>query len=210
MKKIGIVGTQKEDIFGVSTQYMEWISQFGDVTILSPNAKIDKSLDLLILQGGSDINPMTYGKAPFFNLKLSNPYLDYFDKEILPKYIENKTPIFGICRGMQALNVAFGGTLKNINGHPTNYYGDRKDRKHLIKDKDKTHSVNSLHHQIIENLGTNIEAIAYHCSDKGIQKQTIEAIQHKTLPIFGVQYHPEEIYDKFAIELVNKLLTPNR
>jgi putative glutamine amidotransferase len=209
MKKIGIIGTQQNEIFGVPTKYMEWASQFGELIILSPQNNMQENLDLLILPGGGDINPMTYGKTPFYNLGRSNPYLEYFDKEILPKYIENKTPIFGICRGMQAINIAFKGTLKNINGHPTNYSGDRKEKKHYMHSLNKPNeliAINSLHHQIIDRIGTNILPIAKHCDDKGKEKQTIEAITHKELPIAGVQYHPEEINDKFAIELVNELL----
>lgn len=209
MKKIGIIGTQQNNIFGVPTKYMEWASQFGELIILSPQNDIQKDLDLLILPGGADINPMIYAKTPFYNLGRPNPYLEFFDKEILPKYIENKTPIFGICRGMQAINIAFSGTLKNINGHPTNYSENRRERKHYIYLTQKPTEllpVNSLHHQIIDKLGIDLEILAKHCDNQGNEKQTIEAITHKTLPIIGVQWHPEEINDQYAISLVNKLL----
>lgn len=213
-KKIGIIGTQTKDMFGVSTKYMEWASQFGEVVILSPHADFDPSIDLLILQGGADIDPSTYGKKPFFNLTRSNPYFEYFDNMILPDYVKNKTPIFGICRGMQAINVAFGGTLKNVYTHPTNDSDDRKEKKHFIRimivgQKDEVVKVNSLHHQVIDEIPDELEIIALHCNDKGNTKPTIEAIAHQTLPICGVQYHPEEIHDKFAISLVEELLEDN-
>src|ERR1035437_1697511 len=104
-KRIGVVGTLSDNIFGVSAKYMQFANMFGDVHILTPTTPIQEDLDLLILKGGQDIDPLDYGQAPEFRLSNSNPYQEYFDKIMLPEYIKQKTPIFGICRGMQEINV---------------------------------------------------------------------------------------------------------
>lgn len=206
MKKIGILATEHKEIFGVPTKYMQWAEQFGEVVLLMPSMPFQKDIDLLIMQGGADVDPSKYGRKPFFNLSRSNPVLEYFDEQVLPEYIENKTPIFGICRGLQALNVAFDGTLKNIYTHTTNQY-DRDELKHyIITEDDQVVKVNSLHHQVVDKLGKDLKVIAFHSNKEGVKKEVIEAIAHRELPICAVQYHPEEIYDKYAIRLVNSLL----
>jgi len=210
MNKIAIVGTESKGMFGVSVKYMEWASQFGEVVVLAPEAEFDSSIDLLILQGGADINPETYGKKPFFHLGRSNPYFDYFDEYILPDYVKNGTPMFGICRGMQLINVIFNGTLKNIYCHETSPKDERDKLVHYITTNDEIFEVNSIHHQAVDEVGEDIKVLAVATDDSGEYYETekiVEALAHKTLPICGVQYHPEEIYDDYAIDLVKKLLS---
>ena len=203
MKKIGIVGTSSGDMFGVNNKYMTFARNFGGVVILTPDMDFQDDIDLLIMQGGADLDPQSYNQVPEYGLTRSNPYFEYFDKNILPKYIKNGTPIFGICRGLQALNVAFGGTLKqNIQRHPNSNH--REELVHDIKIKGgfsvyKKLKVNSLHHQSIDVLGKDIESIAEH---NGV----IEAIKHKKMPIAGVQWHPEEIWDEFSVDLVKSII----
>lgn len=206
--KIGIVGTIGGNTFGVDVKYMQFASLFGDVHILTPDTPII-DLDLLILKGGADINPANYGQKPGYIISNSNPFLEEFDNEKLPQYIEKETPIFGICRGMQALNVYFGGTLsQHIYDHETNSDGDRESYVHYVKsEKSKPFGVNSMHHQAIKKLGDGLVQTLFECDEKGILcSDIIEGIRHERLPIIGVQWHPEEILDEYSINAINSLL----
>ena len=136
----------------------------------------------------------------------------HFDVNVLPHYVAKGVPVFGICRGLQTLNVYFGGTL---NQHINHEYST-KSRQELVHDiyiyrqginiftkNNKLGKVNSLHHQSIKDLGENLVKLAV--SDD----ETVEAIKHRTLPIAAVQWHPEEIEDGFSEQLITNLLTIN-
>ena len=209
-KKIGIVGTMDDEVFGVDMKTMFFASQFGDVHIITPDTPV-LDLDLLIMRGGTDIAPFSYGAKPGYILRNSNPYLEEFDGEKLPKYIEKKTPIFGICRGMQSINVCLGGTLfQHITKHPTNDPEDRESTSHkvksLINKKEKAFEVNSMHHQAIDEPGEGIIVTHMALDKNNYPLRIIEAIRHTTLPIIGVQWHPEEIFDDFSIDSIKTLL----
>lgn len=100
--KIGIVGYLVEGMFGVGLAYMNYFSQIGDVTIINhTETEIRKDLDLLVVPGGPDVEVSRYLKDDdIINLKVGKPciFRERFDRVLLPKYIENKTPILGIDR----------------------------------------------------------------------------------------------------------------
>ena len=107
-------------------------------------------------------------------------------------------PVIGICRGLQVLNVYFGGTLRqHIEGHSQI---DGVDRLHaintapcLLRELYGTRcTVNSAHHQAVWRLGTGFQVFA--CAEDG----TVEAVGHRTLPVFAVQWHPERLCGAFA------------
>ena len=217
-KKIGIVAWSTGDnSFGITKPYLDFFSKFGIVTLILPQqTEVIEDLDLLVLPGGKDVDPSRYSTIPGFFTGHSDVFLEHFDKNVLRKYINNKIPIFGICRGLQTLNVEFGGTLiQHLVNHP--YSNNRGDLVHVIvPETNKINNIsylkninipknlktNSLHHQCIDKLGNGLVSIA---KCKGYN-QTIEAIAHSSLPIVAVQYHPEEIHDGFAIDLINSLL----
>jgi len=165
---------------------------------------------LLVLPGGQDMSSHFYNQSPgFFN---SNPdkFKDYFFANNLRQYVENKTPIFGICLGMQQLNVFFGGSL--CQNYPFDYSAPRTDAKEelmlhpeiyeLINSK-KVFKVNTLHHQgVFEGtLGNNLTILG-----KSKVFENVEILRHDYLPIYGVQYHPEEINDIVSFNIMQKLL----
>lgn len=226
-KKIGIVAWATGDnSFGVTKPYLDFFSKFGIVIMISPQqTDVIEDLDLLVLPGGRDVAPYRYGQAPGFWTGHPDVYLEHFDTQVLHKYISNNVAIFGICRGLQTLNVFFEGTLKqHLYNHP--YSGsDRKDCVHLLnlnlepfnnsncfkltKDlTDKTifskFRVNSLHHQAIDDLGKDFSVVAYTKN----YNNDVEAIIHNKLPIAAVQYHPEEIHDALSYNLITQLLFP--
>ena len=87
--------------FGVTISYLEFIREIGatDIRVLHPDSPIFKDLDLLILPGGPDINPVRYNAQPSLYTDKPDPIREWFDVRKLPKYIELNIPIFGICRG---------------------------------------------------------------------------------------------------------------
>lgn len=207
MKKIGIVGSSKNGMFGADDVYMEFASKFGEVRILTPNTPVQEDLNLLILKGGADVS-FTAQDSFSYMTGFSNPFLEYFDKKQLPQYIAQQTPIFGICRGFQYLNVFFGGTLKHhLYFHPTNG-GDRSYKIHAVANKDKKHAfkVNSLHHQCVRELAPELIPLLYSYNEKTEKLGHVEAFEHETLPIVAVQWHPEEIVDKFSVSAIESLL----
>jgi putative glutamine amidotransferase len=210
-KTIGIVAWKTGDnSIGITAPYYDFFSQFGKVRIISPADDIIPDLDLLILPGGSDVNPMRYKQEP--KVFTSNPdiFKEYFDEVKLPEYIKQGTKIFGICRGLQTLAVFFGGTLEQSANHAF-YSSERTDRVHAISTFSKegkpigaTFKVNSMHHQCVEEVSLDMYVFA-RCKEDN----TIEGMAHKTLPIYAVQWHPEEIWDRFSVDLIKNLLNPN-
>lgn len=205
--KIGIVGTIRGDILGIPLSYAEYITYVlgGELIILSSTSSIQEDIDLLILPGGSDINPERYGEIPHFNTGSPDLLKEYFDNHHLPLYISKKIPIFGICRGLQTINVFFGGTLIQDMYHETNGKDDPYGPVHGIKsyafDGRTSFKVNSRHHQAIRAVGEGLIPLLKHSKD-----DTIEAIQHRDLPIFAVQWHPEDLYAEESTKwITNKL-----
>jgi putative glutamine amidotransferase len=181
---------------------MNLASMFGEVHVLTPDTPI-MDLDLLILPGGEDVKPEAYDQKPGYMAGNNNPMLEEFDAMKLSAYIDKHTPIFGICRGLQTLNVNFGGTIcQHIYKHPTNSREDGGELVHKVTGKGiKTFEVNSRHHQAIGLLGRGLEAILYCKEDR-----YIESIKHKELPIIAVQWHPEDILDEYSMNAIKSLL----
>ena len=216
MKKIGIVSWKLGDnSWGVTSPYLEWLDMFGKIRILDYAEDFDATLDLLVIPGGPDINPARYGEKPHRETGKPCPFREYFDEYILPIYVDNFTPILGVCRGHQTLAVHFNGSLHQHIQHETSVktrwelvhkiaYKFQGDVKHRVED------VNSIHHQVVKNPGDDMKVIARHCNvskDGKISLGVIEGIMHKTLPIVGIQAHPEELlYNEFANTIVKDLL----
>lgn len=231
-KKIGIVGWKTGDnSFGITVPYMEYFSRFGNVHVLGTNDDMQADLDLLILPGGRDIATWKYvkpGEHISMTVGYSDPFLEQFDDRCLGRYIENGTPIFSICRGFQAVNIFFKGTLWQNLGKLHPFMSDPNEREELVHEvqvdwngerdeqgKLPIMKVNSLHHQGIRILGEDLNIIAQTTfrDKKGKpvkvhdKYEIIEAIQHKTLPIMGVQWHSEIIQDELSYKMIKQLLT---
>jgi putative glutamine amidotransferase len=160
-------------------------------------------LDGLVLQGGADIDPSVYGEAPTDVLGPTDSVRDRFELELLRGFAAAGKPVLGVCRGMQLINVAYGGTLhQDLERASAVAYAHRKldlydEHTHDIRlvpngwlrsiyESPDRAVVNSIHHQGVKRLGEGlvIEATA---SD-GV----IEAVRHPQLPFMvGVQWHPE-------------------
>lgn len=209
---------------GVSREYYEYFSYFGDVIII-PNTDTIIPVDLLVLPGGADVATTRYSPKRLYSYgSQPNRFMEHFDVYNLPLYIEavkqrKVGAIFGICRGLQTLNVHFGGTLyQHLLDEPTNKEFEREKltQKGLVHDAPfykgpKKIEFNSMHHQAIRDLGEGLSPMIFsENKTRAVENFTpfsvVEGIRHETLPIMGVQYHPEEIYDEFAFQAINYLL----
>jgi len=157
-----------------------------------------EKMDGLLLTGGSDIAP-EFLRQEVIDPKLieeAEPARDHWELEAIPKILGRGPPVLAICRGIQVLNVALGGTLKiDIPGHRLPEQKDH-DIQALRYARGAIHSfacVNSSHHQAIDQLGEGLEVEAWCATD-----DIIEQVRLRDYPFaVGVQYHPErgQIYD---------------
>lgn len=158
--------------------------------------KVDTSYDGLILCGGNDIHPSYYKEKIDGAIDIDDAR-DKLEFALLKAYVDAKKPIMGICRGYQLINIFFGGSLyqdlpeADLHTNKTEFYithnVEAVENSFLSKAYGKTFSINSSHHQAVKKLGNGLCAIAYW------ENKYIEAYEHTSLPIFGVQWHPERM-----------------
>jgi len=211
MKKIAIPAWKLgEKSFGITVPYLEFFGMFGEVIPLLPDSSIREDIDLLVLPGGNDVNPLRYNQTPGYYTGNPSIYLEHFDEVVLKEYVALKKPIFGVCRGLQTLNVFFGGTLMQDISHPHSIK-DRTETVHtaagVINGINIRFAVNSMHHQAISALGNGLESTLISVYQKNSDYEPVtEAIKHNELPIEAVQWHPEEIWDEYSCNVIRKLL----
>ena len=174
--------------------------------ILSPDDAVaddpDQLLDMvdgLILAGGSDVDPATYGAEPHPETRGTNADRDRFELALARAALERDMPVLGICRGMQMLNVACGGTLiQHLDDIETHRDTPGEFSDHEVElDSDSLAAraaggerlaVCSHHHQGVERVGEGIEVTGHSAGS-----DVVEAIE---LPdrqfALGVLWHPEE------------------
>jgi len=215
-KIIGIPGWKiGENSFGCGVMHLDYISQFGTPRIIFPEEEL-VNVDLLYLPGGPDLSPFTYGQYPGFFTSNADVFKQFFFEARLQAYIDNKTPIFGVCLGFQMLCAKFKSRLtQDLPYHPESKA--RGEKGHEVYDnyfkKYSKFDVNSHHHQgiFLTDLGENLMPLAIFADtkkefDNNYNYNLVEGMKHKTLPIGGVQWHPEEFYTSFADALFRELL----
>lgn len=160
----------------------------------------DDSYDALLLTGGEDIAPERFGQENNGSEE-PDPDRDAAEFALVEKYVAAGKPILGICRGHQVINVALGGDMIQHIGDDLCLFHRRGeipvDRIHPIRTEEggfvrellgsDTILVNSSHHQAVGKLGRGLRAVAW--AESGL----VEALEHESLPIRGVQWHPERI-----------------
>lgn len=221
MKKIGIsasnISSQAFKFARISGYNIDAVRRAGGLAIMIPSAK-DPSLagdyidniDALILTGGNDVAPFSYGKNPNTEEKYDFER-DRFEISLFKKAMDKKIPILSLCRGLQVANVARGGTnirdlkkagydqvlhsVEGANWHePTDLYhlvSVSKDSQFYRINKEDQVLANSLHHQAIDELGENMLAVGR--SEDGV----IEIVEMSDYEDFiGFQFHPERLQDQ--------------
>jgi putative glutamine amidotransferase len=160
-------------------------------------------LDALILAGGADIDPSAYGAQRDPHTRKTVPERDRSEIALARRAIERDMPVLGICRGMQLINVAQGGTLTqhvpDLVGHENHRRnpGSFENSEHDVRlDPDSVaaraagetmHGTKSHHHQGVDQLGAGLVVTGYSVLDE--LPETIEAPACRF--VLGVQWHPE-------------------
>jgi len=195
--------------------YLEAVKRAGgDPVVLAPgDVEPDRAvveLDGLLLTGGRDVDPTLFGEPPHATAEEAEPGRDQFEIDLVRAAVARNLPLLGICRGMQVINVALGGTL--IQDIPNQMPGAQN---HDVTDapitlahevwvtresqlgralgdrlsEDDSCEVNSRHHQAVGRLGDGVEATA--TSPDGV----VEGLERSgTRFCVGVQWHPENFW----------------
>lgn len=154
--------------------------------------------DGLILPGGGDITPAFFGEKNNGSRNIDTE-LDILQLQAFEHAMRRAMPVLGICKGMQIINVGLGGTLiqdmSPVSCALHRYENGDKYHSSVIEKDTCLHTlygesaiINSAHHQSVKRLGEGLRAIQWCPED-----QCVEALVHETLPVIGVQWHPERI-----------------
>ena len=157
-------------------------------------------MDALFLTGGPDVDPVRFGEEVLNDTVSVDAARDAYEIGLVRAFAEHGKPVFGVCRGMQVLNIALGGDiwqdleeqkgLLHIGGGP----GNRERLWHPVTAAEgswlfelfgERFTVNSMHHQACRRLAAGFRVTCR--AEDGIA----EAIRHETMPWMGVQFHPE-------------------
>lgn len=231
---IGVTATLKEDIEGeegrplgrytrADLDYVAGVAEAGGAPVVLPpvpGVSVDallRGLDGLLLSGGSDLNPAYYGAEPSPELGPTIPERDEFEVALLEGALERGLPVFGICRGLQVMNVVLGGTLHQ--DLPTEVPDASIAHRQVTPKWQWSHEVevdgrsgiagilerddlrvNSYHHQAIKDLADGLVVSAR--STDGV----VEAAEYRDLSerwLVGVQWHAEAMREGGADGLLD-------
>jgi putative glutamine amidotransferase len=191
----------------LGTTYPRAIEAAGGIpVILSPTdleavPELVARLDGICLAGGPDIDPFAYGAGErHAELGATNPEVDAFELAVARAADTAGIPLLGICRGLQALNVARGGTLRqHVEGHRQSERASVVTQRVTVEPgsvlAELTGSsgeldVNTFHHQAVDVPGTGLHVVARAADG------TIEAIEDRTRTLLlGVQWHAETLIE---------------
>jgi putative glutamine amidotransferase len=200
----------------VNNDYVNAVAAAGGVPVILPITMDDASIEAqigsvngLLLSGGYDVNPLLYGEEPTQKQEFTRPDIDEHDIKLIKGAFNMGKPILGICKGIQVLNVAFGGTLyqdlshiedcfimhsqnskRDMPGHTVEILKDTK----LYKILGESVKVNSFHHQAVREIAPGFIANAW--SKDGV----VEGMEMQGEGfVLGVQWHPEGMFEKHPI-----------
>ena len=189
--------------------YFEGISQAGGIPVMLPLTDDNQELEQLVkmcegflFTGGHDVTPELYGETALEGLVCSCSKRDAMENEVLELAIANKKPILGICRGIQFINAALGGTLyqdiptqhpTQIDHHQAPPYDVSVHEVEIVKGSPlykclntERLSVNSYHHQAVKDVAPGLKIMA--AAEDGLV-EGLYMPEHRFL--WAVQWHPE-------------------
>lgn len=219
------IGAKNQEWQLLADDYIVAIERAGGVPVILPVTEdletitpLLQKLDGILFSGGSDIDPNYYGEYPRFGLGLIEPRRDSHEVKLAQKILyETTLPILGICRGMQLLTVATGGTLyqdlhsqkpeginhsvpKALRHHA--FHPVRIDKESMLYDIYQVEElgVNSFHHQAVKELGKGFKATM--TAPDGI----VEGMEwEQDRFVVAVQWHPEMM--EGPVETIRPLFT---
>ncbi|HLN79656.1 MAG TPA: gamma-glutamyl-gamma-aminobutyrate hydrolase family protein [Thermoanaerobaculia bacterium] len=198
----------------------------GEIDVVAPGRRPTESFDGLLLGGGSDVDPARYGRGRIRGARVQvDPERDETDFTFLDRAMSQSLPVLGICRGIQVVNVALGGTLvQDIDTErPSSVVHRRSAREktrldHVVSIRPGTRlraiagaeeiAVNSRHHQAVGELGRGLVFSAR--APDGL----VEAVERPGEPVLAVQWHPENLagdpasrrlFEDFAVAVTQRL-----
>jgi putative glutamine amidotransferase len=213
----------KTDLLTLAPEYADAVRRAGGLPIVTPHLdadELDEMLDLVdavIIGGGHDMDPARYGQENT-DTRSWRDESDGFDLLLTERAAARGLPILGVCRGLQVINVAMGGDLrqevqaKGDADHPT--YAEMTDsirHRHVVEIDPNSRlariydpgprSVNSLHHQAAGRLAEGLRTVAVTADG------TIEAVECIDADIVAVQWHPEMLVEEDGDALFADLVT---
>jgi putative glutamine amidotransferase len=194
--------------FLLATSYVEAVEAAGGVAMLLPPTdpehaeRLLENADGVLLSGGTDIDPQAYGAPRHQCVSHTCPPRDEFEIALVHAALERDLPLLGICRGMQLLNVALGGTLiqhlPDDLGHTDHRrsLGSFDNADHHVRIEpgslalevigEAEHCTKSHHHQGVDALGEGLVPTGWSCLD-----DLVEVVEMPGRWVLGVQWHPE-------------------
>ncbi|MFY9377950.1 MAG: gamma-glutamyl-gamma-aminobutyrate hydrolase family protein [Peptococcia bacterium] len=223
---IGITCSWQEEkkVHNMAATYIEAVLAAGGVPLIIPSQPKDKAetiyaaIDGLILAGGPDLDPWHFGEEPQKDLGVITPLRDQLELELSRLALVGNKPVLAICRGIQVLNVAAGGTIyQDISGltqlkhsqeaprwHPTHGIQIAEESSLFTLAGQTHYRVNSFHHQAIAKVGQGLRAVAW------ARDKLVEAVENLAGDgrIRGVQWHPEGSWqqDQLSLKLFSDLV----
>lgn len=192
---------------------IEAIVKSGGVPVIFPSVNPEDVRDYMTLfdgvcfLGGADVDPTFYGEEPFQKLGMTYLKRDLFEIELLKQSVTADKAIFGICRGMQLINVGLGGTLyqdlsQDLHAtlkHSQEAPGNMPSHHITVDPNSRLNDiigprpyVNSRHHQAVKDVAPYLKVTA-RADDQVIE--SVESIDNDQ--ILAVQWHPENIYKHY-------------
>ena len=189
--KVALAGTES------LTNYIAALKA-NDIEVIN-TLDVEEALkcDGLLLPGGGDMDPKYYGEE-MNGSDEPDRELDKAQWDVLDAFVKEKKPVLGICRGMQLINVYFGGSLyQDLKTKDAHSRKNGVDSVHSVKSivEDNLFEnlygneffVNSAHHQGVKKIGEGLISVLE--ANEGV----CEALLHKYLPIVATQFHPERM-----------------
>jgi putative glutamine amidotransferase len=229
MLKIGISAcffhpdAQRPIFKGMTLQYIEqnmahWVMQREAMALMIPSpdgatrrttSRVEASdyareLDGLVLMGGSDVSPESYGESPLKPEWAGDKVRDEYEIALLRAFVSGGKPVLGVCRGAQIVNVAFGGTLYQdiatqvagaLNHRNWDIYHENMHAVSIVEGSGLARlypgkslvKTNSVHHQAMKDLGRDLVVEAWSEPDRVVEALRWNGPSH----VFAVQWHPE-------------------
>jgi len=204
----------------IALDYIRAVEAAGGTPIILPHVQRTELLsdylgmiDGLLLPGGYDIDPLLFNQEPAVGVGVIDPVRDQIEVRLIQDALATDKPIFGICKGVQILNIAAGGTIyqdlatefpNSLLRHAQRAAGWYASHTVEIQPDSRLHHIvgetttrtNSFHHQAIKDVAPDF-TISAKAKDGVVE--AIESPTHRF--VLGVQYHPEMMYEKHPTAL---------